>query len=266
MQDWWFNSLGQEFGPVSFDDLVKAARSGALIATDLVRRGDLGQWQPAYEVKELRFRSNVSDVDLGIKRSGRIDSLEQLILEILRTQPGGQSKPTLEELGVAPQDVATASKDAPSHVLAVKPTTVVSLPSLFSVKKLWPTLFRLSVFPQQIAESTQTSESLVSAVGQASAAPAILQCRERTYSSATSNAVEDHQAEKLRQRRVPIRELVYALSGFPLYLLLFPEAWSKLSGYINVVNWSWKGWGIAEAVLLIALIGIAVRQRQKQLA
>ena len=265
MEDgWWFKSLGEEFGPVSFDDLVKAAQSGALIATDLVRHGELGQWQSAHAINQLCFGGSESAISTGGKR---IDSLEQLVLEILRTQPAGQSKPTLEELGLARQDASTTPNDASLHILPVNETTV-SPPGLLVVKKHWPMLSKLSPFRRQVIESTQTSEPLVSAIEQTSAVqvlPTLRRC-ERTSNSATSNTDESDRVEKHRRRRLPIRELAFALSGLPLCPLLFPEAWSKVSGYMNIVNWSWKGWGVAEAVLLIVLVGIAVRQRHKQLA
>ncbi|HEY4309299.1 MAG TPA: GYF domain-containing protein [Pirellulales bacterium] len=49
---WWFKSLGQEFGPLSFDDLVNTARNGALVATDFVR-DESSVWRPADSVEGL---------------------------------------------------------------------------------------------------------------------------------------------------------------------------------------------------------------------
>jgi hypothetical protein len=50
--NWWFKSLGQEFGPLCFDDLVEAARKGSLIAADLVR-DDSSAWRRADSVEGL---------------------------------------------------------------------------------------------------------------------------------------------------------------------------------------------------------------------
>ncbi|HEY1601866.1 MAG TPA: hypothetical protein VGG64_19850 [Pirellulales bacterium] len=52
---WWFKSLGQEFGPLCFADLIKAMRRGTLLASDLVR-DERGEWRRADSVEGLLLR------------------------------------------------------------------------------------------------------------------------------------------------------------------------------------------------------------------
>jgi hypothetical protein len=49
---WWFKSFGQEFGPLAFVDLAKAARNGTLAPSELVRYSDRN-WRRADSVKGL---------------------------------------------------------------------------------------------------------------------------------------------------------------------------------------------------------------------
>eukprot|EP00913_Durusdinium_trenchii_P035233 g32963.t1 len=46
-ESWFYQSLGQELGPMSFEELCGLAESGALSSTDLVRKGTSGDWKPA---------------------------------------------------------------------------------------------------------------------------------------------------------------------------------------------------------------------------
>lgn len=44
---WYFQSLGQEFGPVPFSELLEMAGRGEVGPDDSVRKGETGQWVPA---------------------------------------------------------------------------------------------------------------------------------------------------------------------------------------------------------------------------
>jgi hypothetical protein len=44
---WYFQSLGQEFGPVPFSELLEMAGRGEVSPDDSVRKGESGQWVPA---------------------------------------------------------------------------------------------------------------------------------------------------------------------------------------------------------------------------
>ncbi len=49
---WWYKSLGQEFGPLSFDDLIEAARLGTFVSHDSVRDSN-SPWRRADSVAGL---------------------------------------------------------------------------------------------------------------------------------------------------------------------------------------------------------------------
>ncbi len=51
--EYYSQSLGQILGPMSMKDLLGMAESGALSDTDLVRRGENGQWKPASALSKL---------------------------------------------------------------------------------------------------------------------------------------------------------------------------------------------------------------------
>jgi len=52
--EWWVTRQGERFGPVTFEQMVEAARSGRLEPrTDLVYGGKLSEWTPACEVEGL---------------------------------------------------------------------------------------------------------------------------------------------------------------------------------------------------------------------
>src|SRR5262245_38767718 len=46
-ESWYFKKLGQELGPLNFEDLVEAARKHTVEPADLVRLGETGDWQRA---------------------------------------------------------------------------------------------------------------------------------------------------------------------------------------------------------------------------
>lgn len=46
-ESWFYQSLGQELGPMTFEELCGLAESGALSGTDLVRKGTRDEWKPA---------------------------------------------------------------------------------------------------------------------------------------------------------------------------------------------------------------------------
>jgi len=50
-KDWFYQVMGQKFGPVSYADIVRLARQGSLPPESLVRKGVAGNWVPADQVK-----------------------------------------------------------------------------------------------------------------------------------------------------------------------------------------------------------------------
>lgn len=46
-ESWFYQSLGQELGPMSFEELCGLAESGALSSSDLVKKGTADDWKPA---------------------------------------------------------------------------------------------------------------------------------------------------------------------------------------------------------------------------
>lgn len=52
-ESWYYQSLGQELGPMPFEELRHLAESGALISSDLIRQGTLEDWSSASTNSEL---------------------------------------------------------------------------------------------------------------------------------------------------------------------------------------------------------------------
>jgi len=52
-REWFCQTLGQELGPMSFEELMQLAENGTLQADDMVRRKSDGNWKPAADVPEL---------------------------------------------------------------------------------------------------------------------------------------------------------------------------------------------------------------------
>jgi len=60
---WYYQAFGQEFGPLTLDELAQMRHEGALSDDDLVRDGSSGSWIPATESKILSERANSIAVD-----------------------------------------------------------------------------------------------------------------------------------------------------------------------------------------------------------
>lgn len=52
--EWWYRTLGEEFGPTTLDIVQSLYVAGTLTADDLVRKGASGTWQLLQDVPELR--------------------------------------------------------------------------------------------------------------------------------------------------------------------------------------------------------------------
>ena len=51
--DWYCRSLGQEIGPLSFDELLAMVNNGEIAGDDSIRQGQRGQWERANEIAGL---------------------------------------------------------------------------------------------------------------------------------------------------------------------------------------------------------------------
>ena len=52
-ENWYYRVFGEEFGPVSLNDLRESATNGTLSSDDEVRPEALTMWIPAKAVREL---------------------------------------------------------------------------------------------------------------------------------------------------------------------------------------------------------------------
>ena len=101
--EYYSQSLGQILGPMSMKDLLGMAESGALSDTDLVRRGENGQWKPA---------SALSKLTQSLMKASEITSA-----------PISNAPPSTRRL------FQTAGKPAPDSTNAEEPTTTTTTSS-----------------------------------------------------------------------------------------------------------------------------------------
>jgi hypothetical protein len=69
-EGWYYQSLGQNLGPMPFGELVRLAQDGVISHDDMVRRGQSGAWQRAVRVEELA--SEFPPADAVVKTTNRI--------------------------------------------------------------------------------------------------------------------------------------------------------------------------------------------------
>lgn len=62
--DWYCRVIGFEFGPMSWDDLMRMAQRTNLGRKDLVRQGDRGAWVMAESVPNLFSERTEPDTEL----------------------------------------------------------------------------------------------------------------------------------------------------------------------------------------------------------
>jgi len=60
-EEWWYRTLGQEFGPVDLAMIEQLLQGGTLDSTDQVRNGSHGQWLSPNNVASLRSAGNVAN-------------------------------------------------------------------------------------------------------------------------------------------------------------------------------------------------------------
>jgi hypothetical protein len=105
--EWYCRIDGEVVGPVTFRALKTMAAVGEVVATDEIRSGPEGFWQPAKSVEGLLFAATVRKEKLsGLEerprsRAGTIYKMVQVPPEIILTkanQKGDEAAAYLEEL------------------------------------------------------------------------------------------------------------------------------------------------------------------------
>mgnify|MGYP003704587001 FL=1 len=75
MSQWYYQLLGEEFGPVSAESLRELMKDGTISESDPVRPVDSADWQPASSYSELQGSddaviSDLSELSFEFEESG----------------------------------------------------------------------------------------------------------------------------------------------------------------------------------------------------
>ena len=117
---WYYQAFGEEFGPISFDDLVELAKNQTLSADDDVRFGENGNWRRAGSIGQLMahlpFQAQKNTFSVEVARPAVVQTPEEgfdLSDNVVLKQSAPVSKARSEH--VVPAEPAQVEETVPAE-------------------------------------------------------------------------------------------------------------------------------------------------------
>ncbi|MDB5388803.1 MAG: hypothetical protein JWM11_4449, partial [Planctomycetaceae bacterium] len=109
-EQWYYQAFGQDFGPLSLDELAQMLHEGELAGEDLVREGTRGAWNAAAGFKVLTEKANSIALETA-EVATDIDSF--LLLDEKNDSPSGSESDAFADINAFEFD--DNEKPAPKH-------------------------------------------------------------------------------------------------------------------------------------------------------
>jgi GYF domain 2 len=106
-ETWWYRTLGEEFGPVSFQTIEQLLGSGVLDDRDEVRNGRAGEWQPI----RLLLASNFAIATVRYGKVKPADPKADIGADARDCDPSTAQKPHSDEIARATAEYLKALRD-----------------------------------------------------------------------------------------------------------------------------------------------------------